>query len=62
MIRKRILQRLQLWDEGKYAELVNDITNVAKRGSGGNGRGEDEESIARKYNSMVTDGRLRQGV
>ena len=34
MIRKRILQRLQLWDKGKYAELINDITNVAKRGSG----------------------------
>ena len=62
LIRKRILQRIQLWDEGKYAELVNDITNVAQRGSGGNGRGEDEESIGRKYTSLVTDGRLRQGV
>mmetsp|Transcript_37598 Transcript_37598/g.78753 ORF Transcript_37598/g.78753 Transcript_37598/m.78753 type:complete len:131 (+) Transcript_37598:157-549(+) len=36
-IRRWILQRLQLWDEGKFAELVNDITNVARQGTGGLG-------------------------
>ena len=61
-IKKRINRRLDLWEAGKIAELVNDVENTAKR-SGGTARGEeDDDAIARRYHSMVIDGRLRQAV
>ena len=54
--------RLKLWIESKITELVQDITNIVRRGSGGGQREEDDNSIARTYHSMVIDGRLRAGV
>ena len=44
------------------AELVQDTVNTAKNGVGGGNPAADEESITRKYYSMVIDGRLRVGV
>ena len=44
------------------AELVQDTINTAKRGVGGANPSADEESIARRYHSMVIDGRLRAAV
>ena len=59
-IKKRINQRLDLWEAGKTAELVNNVENTAKR-SGGTARGEeDDNAVARRYHSMVIDGRLPQ--
>ena len=60
---KRLTQwRLKLRNEGKIAELVQMITNIARRGSRGVQREADDDSIAQTYHSMVIDGRLRAGV
>ena len=61
-IRRLVLRRLKLWNEGKYTECVNDIVNITKQGSGGGQQEEDDESIACTYHSMGIDGRLRAGV
>ena len=61
-IRKRILRRMVLWEKGMIAELVQDTVATAARGSGGSRRTDDEENIARKYHSMVIEGRLRSAV
>ena len=61
-IKKLVLRGLRRWLNGKIAELVQMITNIARWGSGGGQWEEDENSIARTYHSMVIDGRLRAGV
>ena len=33
-IRRRIIRRLDLWEKGHIAELVNDIVNAVKQGGG----------------------------
>ena len=61
-IKRRVERRLNLWVDGQYDALVQDIVGEAMRGVG-SGRGTvDEELIARKYNSMVLDGKLRAAV
>jgi hypothetical protein len=61
-IKRRVERRLNLWIDGQYDALVQDIVGEAMRGVG-SGRGTvDEELIARKYNSMVLDGKLRAAV
>ena len=61
-IRKRLTRRLDSWAKGMMAELVQDTINTAKRGVGGGNPSVDDESIARKYHSMVINGRLRAAV
>jgi hypothetical protein len=61
-IKSRVERRLQLWTDGHYDALVQDIVGEAMRGAG-SGRGmADEDIIARKYNSMVLDGKLHAAV
>jgi hypothetical protein len=61
-IKRRVERRLQLWTDGHYDALVQDIIGEAMRGAG-SGRGTaDKDIIARKYNSMVLDGKLRAAV
>ena len=61
-IRKRITKKLDQWEKGLIAELVQDTVAMAKRGAGGARKSKDDESIARKYHSMVIGGRLRAAV
>jgi hypothetical protein len=44
------------------AELVQDTVAAAKRGVGGVKPSVDDESIARRYHSMVIEGKLRAAV
>ena len=60
-IEKRIKRQLALWDNGKIAELVEEIVNVAKKG-GGCKQANDNKSIAWTFHSMVIGGRLRAAV
>ena len=57
-IQKLITRRLDQWSRGKYPEMVQEIVNIAKQGTGGKPNEEDDESIARKYHSMVIEGKL----
>ncbi|KAL7526623.1 hypothetical protein ACHAXR_001569, partial [Thalassiosira sp. AJA248-18] len=50
---------MDLWEQGKVAELVQDTVAIALRGVGGGSPSVDDESIARKYHSMVIAGKLR---
>jgi hypothetical protein len=66
-ITKLIGHRLDLWEAGRYAELVNEV--VITGGSGVAGRnpaewGEKEvsDSVAKTYNNMVLDGKIRGAV
>ena len=45
-------------EPGGYPEMVQEIVNIAKQGTGGKPKEEDDESIARKYHSMVIEGKL----
>ena len=53
---------MDLWENGKVAELVQDTVTIAKRGAGGSRPATDEESIARKFHSMVIEGKMRSAV
>ena len=61
-IRKWLMRRMDSWMKGMMAELVQDTVNTSERGAGGGNPAADEESLARKYHSMVIYGRLRAGV
>ena len=61
-IKRRVLRRLALWENGQIAELVNDIVNATKQGGGGGKCPDDDDSIARRYHSMVIEGKLREAV
>ncbi len=61
-IKRRLERRLTLWIGGNYNALVQDIVGKAIRGVGG-GRGTiNKDLVARKFNSMVLDGKLRAAV
>ena len=51
-----------MWTDGQNDALVQDIVGEATGGAGRRRINEDEEVIARKYNSMVLDGKLRAAV
>jgi hypothetical protein len=54
--------RLDLWEQGHYASLVDDTeAEVLNRGQGG-GRKADNNTKARAFNAQVLSGRLRQAV
>ncbi len=61
-IKCRVECRLQLWTDGHYDALVQDIIGEAMRGAGSSRGMADKDIIARKYNSMVLDGKLRAAV
>jgi hypothetical protein len=57
-IKRRVERRLQLWTDGHYNALVQDIVGEAKRGASSGWGTADEDINARKYNSLVLDGKL----
>ncbi len=61
-IKCRVERRLTLWIGGQYDALVQDIVGEAMRGVGSGRDTAKEELIARKYNHMVLNGKLRAAV
>ncbi len=61
-IKRRVERRLQLWTDGHYYALVQDIIGEAMRGAGSGRDMADEDIIAHKYNLMVLDGKLHAAV
>ncbi len=53
---------MTLWIGGQYNALVQDIIGEAMRGVGSGRDTANKELIARKYNHMVLDGKLRAAV
>ena len=60
-IRRRIVQRLDLWDAKRFDALVSD-TEAEGRSVRQGERTEDEERDARAFQATVMDGRLREAV
>jgi hypothetical protein len=61
-IKRRVKRRLTLWIGGQYNALVQDIIGEAMRGVGSSRDTANEELIARKYNHVVLNGKLRAAV
>ena len=40
---------MKLWKDGKIAELVEDTVATARRGTGGQRKDDNDESIAHRY-------------
>ena len=60
-IRQRILQRLDLWDQGKYLALVQNLElEISKRRVGNFPT--DDDTLFRAFNARVQSGRLRSAV
>ncbi len=53
---------MTLWVGGQYNALVQDIVGEAMRGEGSGRDTADKELIARKYNHIVLDSKLRATV
>ncbi len=61
-IKRRVERWLQLWTDGHYNALVQDIIGEAMRGAGSGQGTANEDIIAHKYNLMVLDSKLRAAV
>ena len=61
-IQIRIEQRLTLWENEEYDALVQDTVETALAGNGRRGNTETSNSVAKKYNSLVLDGKVRAAV
>ena len=61
-IKKRVEQRLDLWEEGRIESLICQIETAARISGGGNTKPQLEERTARDYNSAVLDGNLRTAI
>ena len=61
-INRRVERRWTLWIGGSYTALVQDIVGKAMRGVGCSRGTINKDLVARKYNSMVLDGKLRAAV
>ena len=57
-----MLAWLDLWEKGKISELVKKIFNSAKKWEGKVKCIEDDDSLARKFHSMMIEGEMRQAV
>jgi hypothetical protein len=57
-IKRRVERRLTLWIGGNYDAHVQDIVGKAMRGVGGGQGTINKDLVARKFNSMVLDGKL----
>ena len=60
-IKRRIERRLDQWERGEIASLVQDVVTTARQGQGGKTRGDDDE-VARRFASMVNSGKMRAAV
>jgi hypothetical protein len=66
-IKKTIIHRLDLWEAGRYAELVEEVVSSGRCGIAGRKPEslEDEvvsDSIAATFNSMVVNGKIKEAV
>ena len=61
-IKKHIVQCLDLWHQEKVVSLIHDITTTSLANAGYRSATNDAETMARKYNATVLDGRLRTAV
>ena len=62
-VRRRMIARMDLWDQGHHARLINDVVDEANRGGCGKGKRKlDDETLARSFNARVESGHLRQAV
>ena len=61
-MRRRISRRLQLWEDGKYAELAEDVVRAAKAASGRAPTPDNDDHIDCRYHSLVINGRLKAAV
>ena len=61
-IRKRLTQRMDLWDQGRYDTLVDATESELLRRAGSGRRTTNDESAARQFNATVLSGRLRKAV
>jgi hypothetical protein len=61
-IRRRIRTRMEHWKEGKYKMLVQDTVKTSLSLLSHVRRQMDDQEIARTYNRMVLQGKLRQAV
>ena len=53
---------MQAWKGGLIAELAEDVVALAKRREGRDRASRNEESVARRYHSMVVNGKVREAV
>jgi hypothetical protein len=61
-IKRRVENRLCLWEDGKFDALIQDITAAALHGATKGTREVEEEQAARRYNSTVLEGNLQTAV
>ena len=61
-IKRHIMFRLRLGEEGKFDTWIQDTTNCALNGAGSSLRTEDPGMVARAFNSRVIDGNMRLAV
>jgi hypothetical protein len=67
-ITKTIMSRLEMWEAGRFAELVNEVVIEGESGVAGRKpdewgeNGEVSSGVASTYNSMVLDGKIRAAV
>jgi hypothetical protein len=60
-IKRRIERRLDQWDRGEIATLVQDIVTTVRQGHEERRTGDDDE-ITRRFDSMVASGKTRPSV
>ena len=61
-IRKRLTQRMDMWDKGKYDTLGDEMDNELLRRASSGRRTHDDESAEQQFNATVLSGRLRKAV
>ena len=61
-IKRRIEQRLGLWADGSFDALVDDTRTEALSSAGALPHRTDDDTVARRFNTMVLDGTLRAAV
>ena len=61
-IKKCIVMCLDLWRQGKFDALIQDITNTSLANAGYRSASNDAKTTAQKYHSAVLDGCLRAAV
>ena len=53
------MNRMKLWEEGRFVALITDMEANARLSSGGGTPQETDETIARRFNSKVLSGHLQ---
>ena len=61
-IKPRIVQRLDLWEAGKFSALCNDVIEEGLAGNMNTPKNETGDDRARRFNKKVLRGKLRAAV